>query len=232
MPAVVLLSGGLDSAVNLKRARDEVGVALALTFDYGQRAAAREAGAAGTMCRLLDVPHRVLSLPWLAEICGGALVDPRAELPRVQPSDLDTASVTLGETAAVVWVPNRNGLFANIGAAFAESLGAELVVAGFNAEEAATFPDNSPGFVAAANACLRLSTCSGVRLVSYTQDLDKAAIVTLGRQIGAPIAWAWSCYEGGAEHCWECESCARFARGLRTAGAWEWYWEQRRLPPG
>ena len=74
MPAVVLLSGGLDSAVNLKRALDETGVAVALTFDYGQRAARKEAAAAALMCRELGVAHRLIELPWLAEICGTALV--------------------------------------------------------------------------------------------------------------------------------------------------------------
>lgn len=229
MPAVVLLSGGLDSAVNLKRAADETGITLALTFDYGQRAAAREAAASALMCRHLRAPHRVVELPWLAEICRTALVDQTVAIPLLTPEDLESPRVVSGETAEAVWVPNRNGVFVNIAAAFAESLGATTIVAGFNREEAATFPDNSPEFVAVENAALQFSTLTKPKLVSYTLELTKPEIVTLGRQIGAPIADAWSCYQGGAEHCWRCESCARLARALRQAGAWEWFHTNRLL---
>jgi 7-cyano-7-deazaguanine synthase len=218
MPAVVLLSGGLDSAVNLKRACDETGVALALTFDYGQKAAPREIAAAAAICRALGVPHRVIELPWLAEICATALVNPGAEAPRVTPEQLAEPWVTGGETARAVWVPNRNGVFLAIAAAFAEHLGAEAVVTGFNAEEAVTFPDNSAEFVAAANAALQFSTGTQVRVLSYTQHLSKRESVRLGREIGAPLALVWSCYYGGTKPCGECESCARFLRATREEG--------------
>jgi len=216
MPAIVLLSGGLDSAVNLKKALDDGGVALALTFDYGQKAAAREIAAAAAMCRALGLPHRVIQLPWLGEICSTALVNPDLEAPRLTPEQLGEERVARGETARAVWVPNRNGVFIAIAAAFAESLGAETVVAGFNAEEAATFPDNRAEFVSAANAALQFSTATGVRVMSYTQDLAKREIVRLSKEIGAPLARVWSCYYGGAEPCGECESCARFVRATRT----------------
>lgn len=230
MPAVVLLSGGLDSAVNLKCALDDDGVSLALTFDYGQRAAAREAAAASLMCHQLDVAHRLIPLPWFREVCSTALVDEQAPLPEVTVQSLDEPSVTGGDTARAVWVPNRNGVFASIGAAFAESLGATAVVAGFNAEEAATFADNSADFVAAVNASLRFSTRGKVRLMSYTQHLSKAEIVGLGREIDAPIPSIWSCYVGREDHCGRCESCARLERALRAAGAWEWFHSQRVAP--
>jgi 7-cyano-7-deazaguanine synthase len=230
MPAIVLLSGGLDSAVNLKRAADEVGLALALTFDYGQRAAAREAAASSFMCRQLDLRHRLVALPWLREICTTALVDSRQVVPEVGIESLEKEPVASGRTAEAVWVPNRNGVFVNIAAAFAESLGADLVVAGFNAEEAATFPDNSADFVASANAALQLSTRSRVQLLSYTQHLTKTDIVRLGREIGAPLAAVWSCYLGGLDHCGRCESCARLRRALQESGAWEWFHAQRIVP--
>ncbi len=228
--AVVLLSGGLDSAVNLKRALDDGGVALALTFDYGQRAARREAAAAAVMCRQLEVRHRVVALPWLAEICATALVDQGKPVPKVQVCDLGERAVTEGETADRVWVPNRNGVLVNAAAAFAEYLGASSVVAGFNAEEAATFPDNSADFVAAANAALAFSTRGKVSVKCYTHDLTKVEIVRMGREIGAPLPLVWSCYHGGSEHCWECESCARLERALRAAEAWEWFHAQRMVP--
>jgi len=230
MPAIVLLSGGLDSAVNLKRAYDQTGVALALTFDYGQRAAAREAAAAALMCRQLDLPHRLIPLPWLEEISPSALLRRGRPVPEVRLDQLEEERVNRGETAEAVWIPNRNGLFVNIAATFAEGLAADTIVAGFNAEEAATFPDNSPDFVSASNAALRFSTRRDVRLLSYTQDLAKPDIVRLGRHIEALLACIWSCYLGGREHCGRCESCARLERALRDADAWEWFNLNRVVP--
>lgn len=230
MAAIVLLSGGLDSAVNLKQAADAEGVALALTFDYGQRAAMREAAAGAAMCHQLGIGHRLVGLPWFPELCQSVLVGTATPLPQVTAAELEEPRVVTGETARAVWIPNRNGVFVNIAAAFAEAIGANRVVTGFNAEEAATFPDNSADFVAAANACLRLSAGSEVSLVSHTQQLRKQEIVQLGRKIGAPLAFIWSCYEGGREHCGKCESCARLERALRAAGAWEWFQTQRMVP--
>jgi 7-cyano-7-deazaguanine synthase len=228
MSAVVLLSGGLDSAVNLKLAADERQVGLALTFDYGQRASACEAAAAAFMCRRLGVPHRVVELPWLAEICQTALVNHSIAIPRLAAADLETRAGA--DTARAVWVPNRNGAFVNIAAAFAEGLAADTIVAGFNKEEAATFPDNSAAFVAAANNALSHSTLTRPTLMSYTQELAKADIVRLGRKAGAPLAAIWSCYHGGIEHCWRCESCARLERALREADAWQWFHTNRVIP--
>lgn len=230
MAAIVLLSGGLDSAVNLKQAADAEGVTLALTFDYGQRAAKREAAASAAMCHQLGIAHRLVALPWFPDLCPSPLSGVAAQLPQVTVADLEGHRVVSGETARAVWVPNRNGVFVNIAAAVAEAAGVQHVVAGFNAEEEASFPDNSADFVAAANACLRLSAGSEVSLTSYTQQLRKPEIVQLGRKIGAPLPFVWSCYEGGQDHCGRCEACARLERALRSAGAWEWFQTQRIVP--
>jgi 7-cyano-7-deazaguanine synthase len=224
--SIILLSAGLDSAVNLQRAHQETEVALALTFDYGQLAAAREVAAARAMCHPLKVPHQVVALPWLRRISRSALTRDEAAIPQPAPQDLDTTGAE--QSARAVWVPNRNGLFVNIAAAFAEAFDCELIVAGFNAEEGATFSDNSPQFVRAANRALRLSTLRRPRLVSYTQHLDKAGIVRLGREIGAPLDLVWSCYRGGKEHCWRCESCLRFRRALSRTRSWAWFQRRRR----
>ncbi len=201
-------------------------MARAVTFDYGQRARAREIAASRRMCERLGVTHQVIKLPWLAEIAHTALVDSTYALPRPQPDDLKDEAAA-ARSAAAVWVPNRNGVFVMIAAAIAEGLNAESVVAGFNAEEGATFPDNSPAFVDAVNAVLPLSTLSGVKLVSPTSRLTKTEIVEFGREIAAPLELIWSCYEGGEEHCWRCESCLRLRRALSDSGAWEWWQEKR-----
>jgi 7-cyano-7-deazaguanine synthase len=208
MKGVAILSGGLDSAVSLAAAVRRMDVVLALTFDYGQRAARRERLAAAAIARRFRIPHRVIALPWLAGITRTALVDRRAALPLGELSE---------RSAKAVWVPNRNGIFIEIAAAHAESLGASRLVTGFNREEAATFPDNSPAYVEAVNRALSYSTATGVRVVSYTAGLDKRGIVRLGRRLAVPLAKVWPCYEGGRAWCRRCESCLRSLRALADA---------------
>ena len=205
MKGVAVLSGGLDSTVSLAAALRRLEVPLALTFDYGQRAARREREAAAWVARRLRVPHRVIPIPWLARITRTALVDRSAALPRHEMSE---------RSAKAVWVPNRNGVFIEIAAAHAESAGATRLITGFNREEAATFPDNSKAYVSAVNRALSYSTANGVRVVSYTIDLDKKGIVRLGRRLRAPLDRIWPCYEGGRAWCGSCESCLRSLRAL------------------
>ncbi|NOZ23820.1 MAG: 7-cyano-7-deazaguanine synthase QueC [Planctomycetes bacterium] len=220
MKAIALLSGGLDSTVNFKRAVDEGHVALALTFNYGQRSAQREIEAASAIASRFGVAHKAIALPWLAEITTTALVDSGKDLPTPSDDELDTA----GErTAIAVWVPNRNGVLINIAAAHAEAMGCDSVVVGFNSEEGATFPDNTPEFVGASNGALAYSTLSKVRVVCHTIEMNKAQVVRFGREIDAPINLVWPCYEAGPGLCWKCESCRRFRRALIQTGNLEWY---------
>jgi 7-cyano-7-deazaguanine synthase len=120
-------------------------------------------------------------------------------------------------------VPNRNGVLANVAAAFAESLGAQAVLCGFNLEEAATFPDNSREFMAAAESLWRFSTQPGMRLLSPTAALDKPEIVRQALARGLPLELVWSCYRGEPRPCWRCESCRRLRRALEQTGAWPEY---------
>src|SRR6185436_13791015 len=103
-------------------------------------------------------------------------------------------------------VPNRNGVFLNVAAAFAESLKAEQVIAGFNAEEAASFPDNSPEFMNSVNSALEFSTKNGVKTFSYTAGMNKKEVLKAALNAQAPLRLLWSCYQGGKKFCWECES--------------------------
>lgn len=217
--SVVLLSGGLDSAVAFKMAVDKTEVLLALTFDYGQRAARREAAAASAMSRIYGIRHETIKLPWLRKITGTALVKRGEALPALAPHELDDTRHKALESSRQVWVPNRNGIFINVAAAYCESMGASLIFAGFNAEEAATFPDNSRAFTEAVNSTLRFSTLNATTLISPTIDFDKAGIVRLGIDIGAPLDHLWSCYEGGDRMCGYCESCLRLKRALETANS-------------
>lgn len=217
MKSIVLLSGGLDSAVSLAYALRETEVILALTFDYGQRAAKKERTAAALLAEHYRLKHKIIKLPFLKEITAAALVDRSKELPEPAVNDLDD-TVKSNATAVSVWVPNRNGVFINIAAAFAEAYDCGLIVTGFNKEEAATFPDNSAEFVGAISVSLGYSTLNKVKVVSYTQRLDKAEIVKFGIRLNVPFQYVWSCYRGGEKMCGSCESCLRYLRALKTAG--------------
>ena len=212
MKSVALLSGGLDSVVGCKRAADETKVELALTFDYGQPAAEREVEAAGAIAKRLGISQRTIKLAWLGEMLPEGLKGKGPE------AELGDEKAEL-EAARAVWVPNRNGVFINVAAAFAEVLDCDQVVAGFNAEEGASFPDNSQEYIEAANAALEFSTLRKPRVVSYTAGMNKAEILRLGRKIGAPLELIWSCYYGGKEMCGECLSCRRVLRALREEEA-------------
>lgn len=231
MPSsIVLLSGGLDSTVNLKCALD-AGSARAVTFDYGQRAARREVEATAAMCARYGLAHHVVSIPWLGDISPSALTVKGKAIPRPVAAQLDEPSAAR-RTAQQVWVPNRNGVFLAIAAAFAESFGAEQVVPGFNAEEAVTFPDNSADFIRAFNRSLRFSTGTCVRVKCYTAAKSKAAIVRVGLRNDAPLDLVWCCYEGRRKMCGACESCLRFTRAVDRAQAGDWFRNRhKRLPP-
>ncbi len=213
MSSVLLLSGGLDSVVAAWAARQSHPAELAITFDYGQRAAAPELEAALRVAAELGVTHRLVKLPWLARLAPAALVDPASELSRA--------------TDRSVWVPARNAVFISIAASFAEALECDAIVCGFNAEEAERFPDNSPEFVRRCDAMLELATENAPRVVSPTLALTKREIVELGVQVGAPVHLAWSCYSSGPEHCWECPSCRRLREALEAADYWQSWVELR-----
>ncbi|MHC5210842.1 MAG: 7-cyano-7-deazaguanine synthase [Planctomycetota bacterium] len=208
--ALVLLSGGLDSTVAAALHREAGGVlALALWVDYGQRAAVPERRAAEGIARAFDVPLLCTEQPFLGSITRTALVARDRPVPQPRAGTLETEAAA---HADAVWVPNRNGLLVNLAAALAESRGIPLVVTGFNAEEARSFPDNGPAFLEACNAALGLSTRGAVRVHAPTIAMDKAELLRAGRRVSAPVDLAWSCYAAGPEPCGCCESCQRRSR--------------------
>ena len=214
MASVVLLSGGLDSLVAAWAVRETHPPRLAITFDYSQRAATREIESALAVCAEMGLEHRLVKLPWMARLMPASLGDPSSDL-----CAADDASV---------WVPARNAVFVAIAAAHAEALDCDTIVCGFNAEEAATFPDNSPEFVEACDAMLALATRNHPTLHSPTLGLTKRQIAALGLELGAPLHLTWSCYGPGPEHCWECPSCRRLRSALEETGEFERWSELRR----
>lgn len=215
---LVLLSAGLDSTVNFLIALRKGGVGAAVTVDYGQRAARREVERARALCGSHGVRHMVIAADWLGGLSGDAITSPGAALAEVEPGERADLS-RMEEAMRAAWVPNRNGLLANIGAAVAEALGLVRVVMGLNAEEGAYFPDNSPGFVRETNRALRYSTLSGVRLRSFTLKWDKVGIIREAMANDLDFRLLWSCYNGEELMCGSCASCVRLAEAARAAGA-------------
>lgn len=212
--AIVLLSSGLDSTVNLFKAYTEMEVKSVLTFHYGQRAARREIEQSQKICKKLNVAHCVIELPWMKSVTSTSLVNSGATVPQGDDIKIDDHEQSL-KTAAAVWVPNRNGIFLNIAAAFAEGLGARYVIPGFNREEAATFPDNSADYMRALDQSFFYSTSTQIRTLCYTTDLEKTEIARMGRELCVPFDLMWPCYFDGDEICRSCESCQRFLRATR-----------------
>ncbi|MCX5749065.1 MAG: 7-cyano-7-deazaguanine synthase QueC [Candidatus Saganbacteria bacterium] len=223
MKSIVLLSGGIDSLVSIAQAKNETEVVLALFFDYGQKALARERQAAEAIAGHYAVPFKPIKLDWLQSITKTALVNKNVQLPVITEVTLGRQLEIKQESAKAVWVPNRNAVFISIAASFAEAAAADLIITGFNSEEAATFPDNSLQFVNIENQLLRLSTLNKPKVTSYVQSYNKGGIINMGVKLGVPFDLVWSCYGSGraGKMCSECESCARSIRALKQTGNWE-----------
>lgn len=220
--AVTLLSGGLDSFLSTALARKECGIALGLTYDYGQKAARQEIRAAEKMAREWRFRHQVVELPWLKNLGASALTQSQTRLPRFHNPEKLLDKKTTEKSAEAVWVPNRNGVFLNIAASFAESLGATLIVTGFNREEAETFPDNGSDFVHRVNRALELcALLYPPKVKSYVQSLDKAEMAAKVIELDLSLDHFWSCYEGGEKMCGTCESCARTLAAFKAQNAVE-----------
>ncbi len=216
MKSIVLLSSGLDSTVAFKEAYNRCDEVMCVTFDYGQRSKQKEITFAKKICELFDICHIIISLPWYGSFRGALTGE--GDLPKILESELDDMAIT-HKTAEKVWVPARNVVFLSIGAALAENYKYDLVVTGFDAEEAATFPDNTPEFVERFNEMLKFGTLAHPSVYTPLVSMSKTEIVKRGLAIGAPLEWSWSCYEGKEEPCGVCESCLRRKRAFELAGA-------------
>ncbi len=200
-PSIVLLSGGLDSTVSAAVAVRKTKVLFALMFDYAQRAARMELRASRKICQALKIKLETIRLPFFKEFKKCLL--------------LSNNQLPITNNLRGLWVPNRNGLFINIAACYAEYYGADLIVTGFNVEEAREFPDNTAGFIQSINKTLRYSTLLRVSVVSYVADLTKKEIYRLGLQSKAPLEHVYSCYLGKTKMCGKCASCRKLFKAKK-----------------
>jgi 7-cyano-7-deazaguanine synthase len=210
--AVVLLSGGLDSAVCLAVALRDGFECHALSFDYGQRHR-HELAAAGAIARAAG-SHRTIALD-LRAVGGSSLT---ADIPVPKRGGAPAADIP------VTYVPARNLTFLSLAAGYAEVLGAGDVFIGVNAVDYSGYPDCRPEFIRAFEAAANLATRAGVqgtalRVRTPLIDLSKAQIIRLGRSLGVDFAGTHSCYDPvGALACGLCDSCRLRREGFIAAG--------------
>ena len=216
--AVVLVSGGLDSATTLAIARAEGFVCYALSFDYGQRhraellAAARVAASGGAM------EHRVMPVG-LGALGGSALTDATIAVPE----DAPHAPVS-SENIPVTYVPARNLIFLSLATAWAEILGAEAIYIGANAVDYSGYPDCRPAFLDSFAATANLATKVGVeggqlRIEAPLLHWSKAEIIQRGQALGVDFAQTVSCYQADQDGraCGRCDACRLRAAGFLAA---------------
>jgi 7-cyano-7-deazaguanine synthase len=214
--AVVLVSGGLDSATTLAIAIKEGYNIYALTFNYGQRHA-RELDAAKELVNHYKIQnHEIIELD-LTKLSHSALIDRTKEIPENrQPSDLPTLIPT-------TYVPARNIIMLSCATAWAESIEAEAIFIGVNAIDYSGYPDCRPDFIAAYERATELGTKTGVegrkiKIETPLINLTKPEIINRGHELGVPFELTWSCYKGEVLACGKCDSCQLRLKGFREAG--------------
>ena len=212
-PAVILLSGGLDSATVLAIARQQGYACHALTFDYGQRHQAELAAAARVAAQLGVSEHRLVQLS-LGQFGGSALTDHAIAVPQAATSGIP-----------VTYVPARNTVMLSLALAWAEVLDARDIFIGVNAVDYSGYPDCRPEFVAAFEKLCNLGTKAGVeqgnfRLHAPLIQMSKAEIIRTGTALGVDYAQTVSCYQAtpAGAACGLCDSCRLRREGFRAAG--------------
>ena len=212
--AVVLLSGGLDSATTLYIAKAKGYEVSCLIFDYGQRHA-RELNSAVKIARFARCKYHILkiSLPWK----GSALLDDKIKIPIHKKGKFSVVTNRIPPT----YVPARNTIFISFAISFAEATGADSIFIGANAVDFSGYPDCRPRYYKIFNKLIMRATKKGIEgerikihtpLIKYT----KAEIIKKAKKLRVPLKHTWSCYKGGKAPCGVCDSCKLREKGFAS----------------
>jgi 7-cyano-7-deazaguanine synthase len=210
--AVVLLSGGMDSCVCAALAARDHQTAAAVHVSYGQRTEQRELRSFNSICDRLGIRDRlIVRNEALRAIGGSALTDPAIAVPE---------NLAAARGVPVTYVPFRNAHFLAVAVSWAEVLGAEKIYIGAVEPDSSGYPDCRPEYYRAFNEVVKAGTKEGtIHVVTPLIAMRKAAIVTLGLELGAPFDLTWSCYQREDRACGVCDSCMLRLRAFREAGA-------------
>jgi 7-cyano-7-deazaguanine synthase len=215
--AVVLLSGGLDSATVLAIVRSEGYAAYALSFSYGQRHE-RELAAAGKVAQSLGAfEHRIARID--LRVFGGSALTGDLPIPQARSSE------EMAREIPTTYVPARNTIFLSYALAWAEVLGATDIYLGVNAVDYSGYPDCRPEFIRAFEQLANLATRAGIegscfRIHAPLLSLSKAEIIARGVSLGVDYLLTHSCYDpaGDGRACGVCDSCQLRLKGFQEAG--------------
>jgi len=209
---VVLLSGGMDSAVTAWIAKRECEELSALTFKYGQRHQ-KEISCALQLGLILGVKrHKVLDLP-LKDIGGSSLLGE---------GDIPTEGLSKGIPST--WVPQRNSIFLAFAFGWAEVLGYDTIYIGVNSVDYSGYPDCRPEFISDIEIALNRASKRWVENKKFTSikapvmQMRKVEEIRLGMELGVPFADTWSCYVGGEKACGLCDSCRLRLEAFKEVG--------------
>jgi 7-cyano-7-deazaguanine synthase len=209
--AVILASGGLDSCVAAAVARQDYEPAF-FHANYGQRTLPRELAAFRAQAASFGARRQLeVDFPFLSQLGGSSLTDPREPVP-LEPD--------LSPGIPSTYVPFRNSLLLSAATAWAEVLGAQALVIGANILDNPGYPDCRPEYFQAFQRVIDLGTRPETRLNLLTPllNLDKAGIIRLGLELGAPLHLTWSCYQENLLACGRCSSCRLRLKGFAAAG--------------
>ncbi len=209
--AVVLLSGGLDSATTLYWAINENYEVTALIFDYDQRHI-KEIHCAENIAALCNIPYKIVKLDFSWK--GSSLLSNSGEIPINRKIDESSIPST--------YVPARNLIFLSIATSFAEVLGANVILIGANSIDYSGYPDCRPEFIDAFQMAIDKGTKQGLsknrlKIEAPLLNLSKKEIILLGKKLNVPFEKTWSCYNGGEKPCGVCDSCLLRQKGFVAA---------------
>lgn len=209
--AVVIVSGGMDSALSAAIAKEEGYTLVAVHFNYGQRTQRKELEAFRAICDDLGAQERYeIDLPFFSVIGASALTDESIEVP----------TGGLEEGVPVTYVPFRNGIFLSIATAIAEKEGAEAIFIGVVEEDSSGYPDCREDYIKAMEKAVNLGTKDDTLIALETPllHLKKSEIVETALRLGVKLEHTWSCYQNSQKACGLCDSCRLRLAGFEKAG--------------
>ena len=207
--AIVVFSGGMDSATALWWAMREFREVAAVSFEYGSKHNARELAAAETICKKLAVPQTVIPLDFIGRNFHSSLLKTGGAIPEGNYNEENMASTV---------VPFRNGIMLAAAAGLAEDSGFSAVILGNHTGDHAIYPDCRPEFIDGMAKAIKTGTGGKVKLLSPFCHMTKGEIAALGAKLGVDFSLTWSCYNGREKHCGKCGTCRERREAFREAG--------------